>query len=257
MKDHVLSKHTECLNSELTHVSDLLGHGHDDDGNVPCSAQTEKWSDKSEINVKQSFIRFITTIGSKPGVSMSVVQNVAKELNSLVYEVKDYAISTVHEMCEQLSMAQDDPCVSNAIDKLNDLPQFLSNVDTQHKRNKWLLDNGYLIQPVEMILGTRTEQQYSLQLQRNKSVIVEDTFQYIPFDKLLAKILEFPKAVDLMNRYRSSGVAEWHDFIDTDTFKQTTFFVQHPDAFIIHLFVDAFETVNVLGSYTTVHKLEG
>jgi len=47
------------------------------------------------------------------------------------------------------------------------------------------------------------------------------------------------------------------DFCDTDTFRQNSFFSAVPDALMLHLFVDAFETVNVLGSHTTVHKLEG
>jgi hypothetical protein len=67
-------------------------------------------------------------------------------------------------------------------------------------------------------------------------------------------------AVSLIENYRSSSMIDHHkmrDFIDTETFKKNNFFVQHPRAFMLHLFVDAFETVNVLGSHTTVHKLEG
>ena len=205
-------------------------------------------------------MRFITTIGSKPGVSQTTVQSVTEELNSLVSDVKEYVVHTVHELCDKLSVAREDPRVSEVVSKLNTVPQFINGVDTLHKRNKWLHDNKYLIEAEEVVLGTRTEQQYSSQLRRNRAVVVEDTYQYVPLDKLLGKILEDSAASSLMKNFRSSGIANYprmRDFIDTETFKQNVFFQNHPDAFMLHLFVDAFETVNVLGSHTTVHKLEG
>jgi len=87
---------------------------------------------------------------------------------------------------------------------------------------------------------------------------VEDTFQHIPVDKLLGKLLEDPVVVTVFKQHQSCGIAKYpkmRDFCDTDTFRQNSFFQQHPDALMLHLFVDAFETVNVLGSHTTVHKL--
>jgi hypothetical protein len=68
------------VSSELHQVT-VASHSEDDDDSItPSPTQTWKWLDKTEVNARQSFMRFITTIGSKPGVLISVVQNVAKSL---------------------------------------------------------------------------------------------------------------------------------------------------------------------------------
>jgi len=262
LKDHVLSQHNDFVSSESPGVPEVVLLNDYGDPDVPNTENLEdwKWSATSEVNVQQSFMKFITTIGSKPGISQNAVQMVTEELGSLVHDVKDYAVQTIHQLCDQLSVSHSDPHVSSAVSNLSDVPNFLSDVDTQHKRNKWLINNGYLIQPVEIVLGTRTEFRYSSLVRRTRPVIVEDTYQYIPLNKLLGKLLEDPVAVSIMNSHRSFGMAEYprmRDFCDTSTFKQNHFFQMHPDAFMLHLFVDAFETVNVLGSHTTIHKLEG
>jgi len=92
-----------------------------------------------------------------------------------------------------------DSHVSAAGGNLSELPQLLGDMDTQHKQKKWLIDNGYLIEPIEVVLGTRIDRRYSSELRRSRSVIAEDTFQHIPVDKLLGKLLEDPVVVTVLN----------------------------------------------------------
>lgn len=264
LKDHALSQHRDSVSTDYASstVGFLSDNSSYDNADTTSASyiQTQNWPAQTESKVQESFMRFISAVGSKPGIPQSAVQVVTEELGSLVRDVTDHAIQTVHGLCDQLSVSHTDSRVSAAVGNLSELPQFLGDVDTQHKRKKWLVDNGYLIEPIEVSLGTRTDRRYSSQLRRSRSVIVEDTFQYIPIDKLLGKLLEDPVAVTVFKQHQSCGIAEYprmRDFCDTDTFRQNSFFKQHPDALMLHLFVDAFETVNVLGSHTTVHKLEG
>lgn len=92
--------------------------------------------------MQQSFMRFISAVGSKPGIPQSAVQVVTEELGSLVRDVTDHAIQTIHKLCAQLSVSHADSHVSAAVGKLSELPQLLGDVDTQHKQKKWLIDNG-------------------------------------------------------------------------------------------------------------------
>jgi hypothetical protein len=47
------------------------------------------------------------------------------------------------------------------------------------------------------------------------------------------------------------------EFRQMPTYLNHPVFLKYPDALQIHLFVEAFETVNELGSHTAVHKLQG
>jgi len=110
------------------------------------------------------------------------------------------------------------------------------------------------------VLGTRRQLQYSSLLRRKRLAPVDDTYQYIPLEKLLAKIVEDPLAQSHLRHYKLNCQAQFpkmRDFVDTATYKTNDFLQSHPDALLLHFFVDAYETVNVLGSHTAVHKLEG
>ena len=260
LKDHFASQHGDSVYVESSEVLPTTGQLNPVESDTSSCLKSVQTSSSDECKLEQSVMRFVAAIGSKPGVSQTVVQNVAEELCGLVSEVKNFAVAKTYDLCNKLDIPQDHPEVVHSISEFSKLSDFCANVDTEHKRRKWMSDNGYFIPPEEIVLGTRTEQKYSTQLRRSRQVIVEDKFQYIPIDKLLGKILEDPSAGSLIKNYQVNGMAVFprmRDFIDTDTYKQNPFFVRHQDAFLIHLFIDAFETVNVLGSHTTIHKLEG
>ena len=127
LKDHALSHHKACMTSELTAESAAESVSANDTS-TSVLAQTWSWSDHSKVNVTKSFMRFITTVGSKPGVSQTTLQNVTEELSNLVSDVTDYAVQTVNELCDELSITRNDPRVSEAVSKLNAVPQFISGV---------------------------------------------------------------------------------------------------------------------------------
>lgn len=265
LKDHALRQHGAQQLSEFAtcvapdHVANCNPTEQPD---MHLSTDNEEMelvttNDSSGINLQQSFMRFISNMGSKPGMSQVMLQTVTEEMYNFVSDISDCAVKTVNMVCAELNVAPDDIRVASAVQQLRHIPKFMSEVGTTYKRNKWLKDNGFFIEPLEVVLGTRLGQKYSTFLRRSRAVTVEDTFQYIPLDQLLAKFLEDPDAVRLMNE--NHGVAKGsriHDFIDTSTYKNHDLLIRHPNAFMLHFFIDAYETVNVLGSHTTVHKME-
>jgi len=131
LKDHVLSQHNDFVSSESPAMPEVVLLSDCGDPDVPDPEDLEdwKWSATSEVNVQQSFMKFITNIGSKPGVSQTAVQMVTEELGSLVHDVKDCAVQTIHQLCDQLSVSHSDPRVSSAVSNLSAVPSFLSDVD--------------------------------------------------------------------------------------------------------------------------------
>lgn len=87
---------------------------------------------------------------------------------------------------------------------------------------------------------------------------------YVPLELLLGSIIsdhDFSQAINSFVGECQSQHTVRDDVIKhyfhTRSFKTHPFFVKHPDALAIHLYIDAFKTTNPLGSHTGIHKVEG
>ena len=91
-----------------------------------------------------------------------------------------------------------------------------------------------------------------------RTTLIEETFQVVPLAKMLSKVLEMNSSICLIQDFYSSSepVSKIKKSMDTETYKNNNFFVQHPKGLALHFFVDAFEKCNPLGSHTSVHKFE-
>jgi len=78
------------------------------------------------VNLSLSYMRFITALVSKPGISQNAIQVVAGELSTLINEAKDYAINIVHKLAGELSVSCDNHLISAAVEKLNSMTQCFS-----------------------------------------------------------------------------------------------------------------------------------
>ena len=74
---------------------------------------------------------------------------------------------------------------------MQNICNITNNIDTIHKKEKWLVDNGFFIKPIEIPLGMRLKKKLSQLIKSMHSVTVEDKCYFVPIDKLLAKIIEF------------------------------------------------------------------
>lgn len=133
----------------------------------------------------------------------------------------------------------------------------MDSVSTDHKRLKFLTDSACYVEPIEHVLSVRSDLRFVSSSGYHQATVVEDTMQYIPIELLLGHIrADLSHAMHKFSLECRSDDVICHLF-DTCSFKKHPFFIQFPDAFALHLYVDGFETTKALGSHTGVHKLEG
>jgi len=141
-------------------------------------------------------------------------------------------------------------------DEISDTVDF-----TAHQRSKYLAQTGCFVEPQTLDLGIRHETRFSAKLGYRNTVVVSDTMQYIPIEKLLCAILNNCYYATLISNCVVSLANDDPEVIShffcTQTYKQHPFFQAHPDALALHLFADGLEVTNPLGSRTSVHKLKG
>jgi hypothetical protein len=59
----------------------------------------------------------------------------------------------------------------------------------EHKQLNFLINNGYYISPKMVHIGFRTEKRHCSSLGKGEMKNVVDTFQYVPLEQLLARII--------------------------------------------------------------------
>jgi hypothetical protein len=79
-----------------------------------------------------------------------------------------------------------------------------------------------------------------------------------PLDLLLSAICRSPRVRGLLQQQLPSSGTDGiiRHIADGELMKMHPLFKEHPDALILHLYVDAYETTNPLGSHTGIHKIE-
>ena len=220
-------------------------------------------TDDSNVSVclTSSCMQFLSQLQCKANMSMTNVQTVSESIKVLLNDVANYACSRVKRLCRDADINQSNTSAQMCLSDLSQLPDCLTPIETEHKRLKYLVQSGVLIEPQTIDLGHRVETRFSSKLGYNENVIVPNTMQYIPMHKLLAAVLNDPyykSALDAFAAMRKDRDPEIiSHFFDTDTYQKHPFFCAHPDALALHIFVDGFEVTNPLGSHTAVHKMEG
>jgi hypothetical protein len=86
----------------------------------------------------------------------------------------------------------------------------------------------------------------------------EDSYQLVLIDQLLAKVLENSTLNNILNsQQHASDYVYLKEFKDGLFCREHPFLLKFPDALVLQFFVDAYETVNPLGSHMQIHKPEG
>jgi len=212
-----------------------------------------------EINLQHSLMTFLTMLGSKANITNANIQTAVDNLEGLIQDLESFTVGVIHELCRDLGFEKSHSSVTSALTKINRFSSSLSSLGSFHKRNKWLSHNGFLIMPEELELGTREEQRSSVGKHSYSSVTVLDTYQFLRLEKLIPKLLENDAFVGKMDEHKKACAHSEFvtDFMCTDNYSKHEIFCKHPNLLILNMFIDAFETVNPLGSHTLVHKLEG
>jgi hypothetical protein len=232
------------------------------DVEMPCSSNEDYVSVEtpniSEITnqLKKAMLSFVCLLSSKPNVTMSNVQCVVQYMRDLLELLIELLCSNVKEVCCAPDIGRNVE-IGKMLDSWRSIPSCFDSVGTKYKFEKSLAELGVLIQPQEVVFGNREDRHNITGTGSSLNFRTDDTMQYIPIGILLHKLTKHQFAPKLCHD-RPFNHAEGFiaDFRDTETYAHNPVCQKYPDAFLIHLFVDAFETCNELGSHTGVHKLE-
>ena len=176
----------------------------------------EPISTHKNVNLEKSFMMFVTSLLSKANITQKNNQMVTENMHGLLDDIKSFSLQVVEQLCEDIDLngkKKNKTAKNTAILKLENISSALSNVDTTHKRTRWLTVNEYFIPPEKFVLGSREEQRFS-----NLCL------------KMLSKALEMNSSICLIQDFYSSSepVSKIKKYMDTETYKNNNFFVQHP-----------------------------
>ena len=250
--DHHQSLEDEFLDVDFVQIVSL-----------PCSSFDGPMGNAENVphvtnTLDKSIIRFFVMLLAKPNITLSNVQAVAENLCNVIDDFCDQAVTVVHDTCTHLGVNTENPVVKEACCKIENSKQVVRELDTDYKRKKWLEKYDYFVSPCTVALGNREVQRYCSRKKAFCSVLEEDNCQLVLLDKLLGKVLENSAVQTLLKSPRGNSDVEFlKDFKDGSFSQNHPFLQKFPESVVLHFFIDAYETVNPLGSHSTVHKLEG
>ena len=187
------------------------------------------------------------------GVGQSIVNQHAMTLEELVHEIQAQVMDTAFESLS-LEKTETISKLKKSFEKIANPFTALNSVSKRdvHFRNKWTI-----VDPVEVVLGTRFENRKSKITGMYDQIVVTDKFSYIPILQTLRSIfnnVNVPSALKSNHAFKDGIYA---DLIDGIHMKSHTLFSSEKQAIQIQLFFDEFETANALGSKKGLYKLGG
>ena len=121
-------------------------------------------------------------------------------------------------------------------------------LDTDHKRNKFIRDNFKYTSPHEIVLNQ----------DEIKRGAAKDVFHYVPITETFKHLVEDETFTDVLEKVREEGKTQTDvikDIKDGAVYKQIEFFKRNPTAFVGIFYSDALEIVNPLGAARGKHKV--
>nr|XP_047132070.1 uncharacterized protein LOC124811047 isoform X2 [Hydra vulgaris] len=262
LKKHYKTQHSTIVPDEIKASSSTTTNITDEE--ITIESQTNHTDDIIEvvqnptcINLEISIMKFFSELSAKANITLSNSQIIMENMIGVINDISLFGSQLLKDLIIPLNLAQDNTIINEALMKMLNISNITNNIDTIYKREKWLVDNGFFIKPIEIPLGVRLEQRFSAGLKSMHSVTVEDKCYFVPIDQILAKIMESVIEKIIFPVCSPSSIpTRVRDFFDTRRFHNHPFLQKFPKTFLLHFFIDAFEVTNVLGSHTIVHKLE-
>ena len=216
------------------------------------------------VNLTNSFMAFLGQLESKSNFTQANVQTVLENFRTFLDDVSEYCTEKVKTLLLQLDVPLSTTGVETCLHEIGCLSESLAAIDTEYKRTQYLRQSATLIEPIERVLSTRNELRYVASAGYHVPTVVEDTMQYVPLEKLLGALMLNDQYCKIMTNIGAGTPVETFEsnevvkhYFHSNSYKQHPFFQKHSNGLALNLYVDAFETTNVLGSHTGVHKLEG
>lgn len=198
---------------------------------------------------------FLSFLYANPLIPRKVVQDVVKGIQKHVCITLAHNIENVfNQLIESNSTGTDFELLKQQLMSTVNSP--LKELDTEHKRFKYFESKGSYIPPKEIVIGQRR----TTTTKRGvvKSVSVECTEQFVPLRNVLQNFFSLDgvlkETLDYIKDF-STNLNHMTNMIQGKFW--TNFIKDHKDklVFPLILFFDDYESGNVLGSHSGIHKL--
>ena len=107
-------------------------------------------------------MKFFSELSAKGNITLSNSQMIMENMIGVVNDISFFGSQLLKDLIIQLNLTQDNSSINEALMKMQNICNITNNIDTIHKREKWLVDNGFFIKPIEISLGMRLEQRFQL-----------------------------------------------------------------------------------------------
>jgi hypothetical protein len=185
--------------------------------------------------VQTTFLSFITKLQSRSNVLIRDAKFVGDALQELLGDISSFTVDKVKSVLAELKVDETTENVQALYADLAGIATSVDAVNTEHKQLRLLQKHGFYISPQTGYVSMRTEKrQSSLGLREFKNVC--DTFQYIPLEQLLARIVIECRNIGMPlnpDGYKScdGNIVDWYD---TSSYKTHPFFSRFPEALILN-----------------------
>ncbi len=228
---------------------------------VDCDQVNDVLTD--QINMQESmqgsFMAFIAKLQARSNVLLTNAKFVTENVQELLHDSTQFTVQRIRCVFSELGIDESVACVQNLYQDLEAMSSAIDKVDTEHKQIAYLKRQHLYIEPQSIPVGVRKESRKSVSSGSREMKDIVDTAQYIPIELLLARIIIECKnnSLSLNCNTHASKDGNLTDYFDTNTYKNHPFFSKFPDALVLHLYIDGFETTNPLGPHIQIHKMEG
>ena len=200
-----------------------------------------------QLDIFQLIADFILRLRSRI-INQSIVDFVASGLEWLLSALFDMIKVKLDPLSSKYSVVSDLLC------SLEETFTAFDTIRSDYNQKKYLKEKKGLIEPEEILLGTRCEQ-YLDRSRVSSLKYVPETIQYISIKKTINTVLN-KLGHKIGKKHRSENVV-MKDYMDASQFSQHPLFLEDNSALQLHMYFDEFETVNPLGSKTKIHKIGG
>ena len=259
---HLFNKHPDVIEDVDSALSETVPHMHTaDDCCMPDSDAESIVEPECMISMpdiahefSQVMADFACKLQAQSSANMKLVDEVIQMVGTLVQQI----VEPVSEHLLKL-LKRDSPDVDKAVTLVSEfetLPRIVDSFRTEHKRLKLLTDNGFYVEPKECVVGTRREHKFSSRRGFAREVTVEDKVYFVPLDALLSVIFRSERVQNLLVVQSNENDSQIKHLSDGLLYKSHPLYKAHPDSLVLHMYIDAYETTNPLGSHTGLHKME-
>ncbi|XP_049333157.1 uncharacterized protein LOC111195806 isoform X1 [Astyanax mexicanus] len=226
-------------------------------GEAHCSAaecDVEEWDELEESNVMHRVALFLAKLRANSSQTLTAVTYVVQQTSTLVNDIVSSLRKNTMSFLKKIGQAET-PGGNELDQKFAAAAEPFRNLESEYKQMKYFASTGYFVQPVEEPLpGFSFTQRTDSSTGCVRQVAVRDSFQRVPLGPLLKLVLESPGTMEKILAWREQEVCALQDFRDGTMFKTSSLFSKE-FAIPLLLYCDECETVNPLGSKTSVHKL--